>query len=53
MTPTTEPYTELRGPFTDEVLEALKERNEQRLKEAIQQLGEKWLLWEPLQGKKQ
>lgn len=42
----------LRGPFTEEIADALRERNEQRLKDAIRELGERWLLWQPL-GRKQ
>jgi hypothetical protein len=35
---------DLRGPVTDEMLEALRERNAAAAKKKIVELGEKWVL---------
>lgn len=35
---------DFRGPMTEEVLKELQRRNEEKLKAAIEYLGEKWIL---------
>jgi hypothetical protein len=34
----------MHGPITQELIDYIRDRNEQKLQASIQQLGEKWLL---------
>ena len=34
----------MHGPITQELIDYIRERNEQKLQASIQQLGDKWLL---------